>query len=85
MTVGVQQNGRRSVGALFRDLAEGSVGLVRNEIKLARVRRHSRILLLTALFLTYCKRAFEWGTQIYIGFNFILWTDGRFLCILCGY
>jgi len=37
MTVGVQQNGRRSVGALFRDLAEGSVGLVRNEIKLARV------------------------------------------------
>jgi uncharacterized membrane protein YqjE len=37
MTVGVQQNGRRSVGALLRDLAEGGVGLVRNEIRLARV------------------------------------------------
>ena len=37
MTVGVHQNGRRSVGALLRDLAEGSVGLVRNEIRLARV------------------------------------------------
>jgi uncharacterized membrane protein YqjE len=37
MTVGVQRNGRRSVGALFRDLAEGGVGLVRSEIKLARV------------------------------------------------
>ena len=37
MTVGVHQNGRRSVGALLRDLAEGGVGLVRNEILLARV------------------------------------------------
>src|SRR5437762_13241704 len=37
MTVGVQRNGRRSVGALFRDLAEESVGLVRSEIRLARV------------------------------------------------
>ena len=37
MTVDVQRNGRRSVGALFRDLAEGGVGLVRSEIKLARV------------------------------------------------
>ena len=37
MTVEVYQNGRRSVGALFRDLAEGSVGLVRSEIRLARV------------------------------------------------
>ena len=37
MTVGVHQNGRRSVGALLRDLAEGGVGLVRNEIRLARV------------------------------------------------
>ena len=37
MTVGVHENGRRSVGALFRDLAEGGVGLVRSEIRLARV------------------------------------------------
>src|SRR5918912_434288 len=37
MTVGMQQNGRRSVGALLRDLAEGGVGLVRNEVRLARV------------------------------------------------
>src|SRR6184192_416233 len=37
MTVGVQRNGRRSVAALFRDLAEESVGLVRSEIRLARV------------------------------------------------
>ena len=35
MTVGAQRNGRRSVGALFRDLAEESVGLVRSEIRLA--------------------------------------------------
>lgn len=37
MTVGVHQNGRRSVGALLRDLAEGGVALVRNEIRLARI------------------------------------------------
>ena len=37
MTVGMHQNGRRSVGALLRDLAEGGVGLVRNEIRLARI------------------------------------------------
>jgi len=37
MTVGVHQNGRRSVGALLRDLAEGGVGLVRNEVRLARI------------------------------------------------
>src|SRR2546423_4241267 len=37
MTVGMHQNGRRSVGALLRDLAEGGVGLVRSEVRLARV------------------------------------------------
>jgi uncharacterized membrane protein YqjE len=37
MTVGVHQNGRRSVGSLLRDLAEGGVGLVRSEVRLARV------------------------------------------------
>jgi uncharacterized membrane protein YqjE len=37
MTVGIHENGRRSVGALLRDLAEGGVGLVRNEIRLARL------------------------------------------------
>ena len=37
MTVGVYQNGRRSVSALLRDLAEGGVDLVRAEIHLARV------------------------------------------------
>ena len=37
MTVGIHENGRRSVGALLRDLAEGGVALVRNEIRLARV------------------------------------------------
>jgi uncharacterized membrane protein YqjE len=37
MTVAAHQNGRRSVGALLRDLAEESVGLVRNEVVLARV------------------------------------------------
>lgn len=37
MTVGVHENGRRSVGALLRDLAEGGVDLVRGEVGLARV------------------------------------------------
>jgi uncharacterized membrane protein YqjE len=37
MTVGVHMNGRRTVGTLLRDLAEGGVGLVRNEIRLARI------------------------------------------------
>ena len=37
MTVGVHENGRRSVGALLRDLAEGGVALVRNEVRLARI------------------------------------------------
>jgi len=37
MTVGEHLNGRRSVGALLRDLAEGGVGLVRNEVRLARI------------------------------------------------
>ena len=37
MTVGLHENGRRSVGALLRDLAEGGVALVRNEIRLARI------------------------------------------------
>ena len=37
MTVGYQQDGRRSLGALLRDLAEEGVGLVRSEICLARV------------------------------------------------
>src|ERR1051326_4644934 len=37
MTVGVHENGRRSVGALLRDLAEGGVDLVRNDIRLARI------------------------------------------------
>ena len=32
-----QDDGRRGVGALLRDLAEGSAGLVRNEVKLARI------------------------------------------------
>ena len=33
----VESNGRRSFGTLLRDLAEESVGLVRSEIRLARV------------------------------------------------
>ena len=37
MTVAAHQNGPRSFGALLRDLAEESVGLVRNEVVLARV------------------------------------------------
>jgi uncharacterized membrane protein YqjE len=37
MTVGYQEDGRRSLGALLRDLAEEGVGLVRSEIRLARV------------------------------------------------
>jgi len=37
MTVGVHMNGRRTVGTLLRDLAEGGVALVRNEIRLARI------------------------------------------------
>jgi|SRR5919199_632147 drug/metabolite transporter (DMT)-like permease len=37
MTVRLQQNGRRPVGALLRELAEGGVALVRNEVRLARV------------------------------------------------
>jgi drug/metabolite transporter (DMT)-like permease len=32
-----QLNGRRSIGALLRDLAEGSAALVRGEIRLARM------------------------------------------------
>ena len=30
-------DGRRGIGALLRDLAEGSAGLLRNEVKLARI------------------------------------------------
>jgi uncharacterized membrane protein YqjE len=37
MTVGYQQDGRRSLAALLRDLAEEGVELVRSEIRLARV------------------------------------------------
>lgn len=37
MTVGYQQDGRRSLGTLLRDLAEEGVELVRSEIRLARV------------------------------------------------
>jgi hypothetical protein len=37
MTVAMHQNGRRSFGVLLRELAEGSVGLVRGEIRLARI------------------------------------------------
>jgi uncharacterized membrane protein YqjE len=37
MTVGYQQDGRRSLGALLRNLAEEGVELVRSEIRLARV------------------------------------------------
>lgn len=37
MTVGYQQDGRRSLGALLRSLAEEGVELVRSEIRLARV------------------------------------------------
>ena len=37
MTVDQSTESRRSVGALLRDLAEGSAGLVRGEIRLARV------------------------------------------------
>jgi len=37
MAVAAHQNGRRSVGALLRNLAGESVGLVRNEVLLARV------------------------------------------------
>jgi uncharacterized membrane protein YqjE len=32
-----QNDGRRGFGNLLRDLAEGSAGLVRNEVKLARI------------------------------------------------
>ena len=32
-----KNDGRRGVGALLRELAEGSAGLVRNEVKLARI------------------------------------------------
>ena len=37
MTVDQSTESRRSVGALLRDLAEGSAGLVRGEIRLARM------------------------------------------------
>jgi hypothetical protein len=35
-----QNDGRRGFGNLLRDLAEGSAGLVRNEVKLARIELH---------------------------------------------
>ena len=38
-----QSDGRRGVGVLLRDLAEGSAGLVRNEVKLARIELRSII------------------------------------------
>lgn len=37
MTVGYQQDGRRTLATLLRDLAEEGVELVRSEIRLARV------------------------------------------------
>lgn len=37
MTVDPRNDGRRSVGTLLRDLAEGSAELVRGEVRLARV------------------------------------------------
>lgn len=37
MTVGYQQDGRRSLGTLLRNLAEEGAELVRSEIRLARV------------------------------------------------
>lgn len=33
----VEQNGRRSLGTLVRELADESAGLVRNEVRLARI------------------------------------------------
>jgi hypothetical protein len=37
MAVDARSDGRRGVGALLRDLAEGSAELVRSEVRLARV------------------------------------------------
>ncbi|NUO37009.1 MAG: phage holin family protein [Gemmatimonadaceae bacterium] len=37
MTVDIRSDGRRGLGALLRDLAEGSAGLVRGEVRLARL------------------------------------------------
>jgi hypothetical protein len=37
VTVDIRSDGRRGLGALLRDLAEGSAGLVRGEVRLARL------------------------------------------------
>jgi hypothetical protein len=37
MAVDVETDGRRGIGALLRDLAEGSADLVRGEVRLARI------------------------------------------------
>jgi hypothetical protein len=37
VAVDVRSDGRRGLGALLRDLAEGSAGLVRGEVRLARL------------------------------------------------
>ena len=37
MAVDIRSDGRRGLGALLRDLAEGSAGLVRGEVHLARL------------------------------------------------
>jgi hypothetical protein len=37
VTVDVRSDGRRGLGTLLRDLAEGSAGLVRGEVRLARL------------------------------------------------
>ena len=37
MAVDIRSDGRRGLGALLRDLAEGSAGLVRGEVRLARL------------------------------------------------
>jgi len=97
MTVGVHQNGRRSVGALFRDLAEGGVALVRSEIRLARVEtlemlngigRGSALVATAAVLALLGSLAFLAGVILLVGDQWLprdlYWLAALIVAVLAG-
>ena len=97
MTVGVHQNGRRSVGALLRDLAEGGVGLVRNEVRLARVEtlealngigRGSALVAVSAVLVLLGGLAFLTGLILLVGDQWLprdlYWVAALLVVVITG-
>jgi uncharacterized membrane protein YqjE len=97
MTVGDYQNGRRSVGALLRDLAEGGVGLVRNEVRLARVEtlealngigRGSALVAVSAVLVLLGGLAFLTGLILLIGDQWLprdlYWVAALLVVVITG-